>query len=80
MEAGFIVALVLGVVIGVVIGMFIRRSDGDTDSLNGTLNVSYNELYDGYDLFLNLQVPVEDIVNQKRVKFDVNVMRPYSPK
>ena len=80
MEAGFIVPLGIAVLFGIVIGVRIKKSDPNTDDPNGVLNVAYNESYGGYDLFLNLQMPVEDVMNRKQVTFHVNVIRTNSQK
>lgn len=80
MEAGFIASLVLIFAIGIVVGMRVTKNNRRPDDPKGVLNVAYNESYGDYDLFLNLQVPVEDIVTQKCVIFHVNVIRPNSQK
>ena len=80
MEAGFIVALVLTLAIGVMIGMIVKKPKHELDDPKGVLNVAYNESYGGYDLFLNLQVPIEDIVTQRSIVFHVNTIRPNSQK
>lgn len=80
MEAGFIALIALAVTLGIVIGMHIKKTDKTPDSFQGVLNVSYDPRYGSPDLFLNLQVPVEEVISRKHVAFYVNVIHPNSQK
>lgn len=78
MEAGFIALMILTTIISIVAGIHIekarakRRAD---KNVQGVLNVIYDELESTPQLFLQLVVPVEDVVSQKQTTFDVNVIR-----
>lgn len=80
MEAGFIVAVALAAIVGVSVGITIERFRHKNEHSRGILNVAYSDLYSQPDLFLTLQVPVEDVVAQKHVRFDVNILRSNSQK
>lgn len=83
MESGFIVLLVMVAVVGIVIGVTTERIRGqakESELSQGVLNVDYSEPENGPYLFLQLVVPIEDVIGRKHVTFDVNVLRDISHK
>lgn len=78
MEAGFIALMVLTAIVSIVVGIHIekarvkRRND---KNVQGVLNVICDDPESTPQLFLQLIVPVEDVVSQKQTSFDVNVIR-----
>lgn len=82
MEAGFIALIVaFAVSIGIAIGRFLFKTPGNGEQKSrGVLNVNYSDLFDDPELFLVLRVPVEDIVSQKQILLDVNVIQQNSQK
>lgn len=76
MEAGFISAFVVGIIIGIAIGVFIGKMIASRPSrTHGILNVDCSDLEDGPYLFLELNVPINEVVSQKQTIFDVNVTK-----
>jgi len=83
METGFIIAVV---VLCVVVGVFAvclivgkgKSNATKNDDVTGTLNVVLDDA--GPGLFVALSIPIEEIINQKRVTFDVNVIQQNSRK
>lgn len=77
MEAGFL-ALLIAISIGfMILGITIeklRSKRRPKEKSQGILNVICNDLEDGPHLFLELTVPIEDVIGKKSVTFDVNVM------
>lgn len=83
MESGFIVLLIMVAVVGIVIGVITERIRGqvkESELSHGVLNVDYSEPENGPYLFLQLVVPIEDVIGRKHVTFDVNVLRDISHK
>lgn len=80
MEAGFILLLIVAIVVGVAVGMFIgralvkRRYERETEHTQGILNVDCGDPEFEPSLYLNLNVPIADVVSRKHVMFSVNVM------
>ena len=78
METGFIALMLLTAIISIVAGVHIekarakRRKD---KNVQGVLNVICDDPESTPQLFLQLIVPVEDVVSQKQTTFDVNVIR-----
>ena len=78
MEAGFIALLILTTIISIVAGIYIekvrakRRND---KNVQGVLNIICDNPESAPQLFLQLIVPVEDVVRQKQTTFDVNVIQ-----
>ena len=78
MEAGFVALLVLTAIICIVVGIHIEKARTrrrNEKSVQGVLNVICDEHEGMPQLFLQLIVPVEDVINQKQTTFDVNVIR-----
>ena len=81
METGLII---LAIVVAVAIATISYTIGADrkvkTDMSKGVLHVTYAN--NGYEpgMFLTLDVPVEDVISQKRVVLDVNVIRENSQK
>ena len=69
--------------VGIAIGMLIGRrhyKNDKTKEPQGILNVDYSDPEDGPYLFLELKVPIADVVSTKQVLFDVNVTHCISQK
>lgn len=79
MEAGIIIAT--SVLIGViVINIFVYVVLNKRNVSQGILNVDCSDPEDGPYLFLELKVPVSDIVSRKQVIFDVSMKNYVSQK
>ena len=80
METGFVILLcVLTLTIGVAIGWLTARRIKNSDQTLGFLYV-IDGAPEGQDLFLTPTVPSSVIASQKRVIFDVDVIRQNSQK
>lgn len=78
MEAGFIVFAVLVALAGIVIGIHIEKmrvKRKNDQAVQGVLNVICDESEPMPQLFLQLIVPVEDVMKQKQTTLDVNIIR-----
>ena len=73
MELGIIAAIVAATVFGGVITFIVVNYREKTKPSQGTLNVDFSDPIDGPHLFLELKVPISDIVMKKRVVFNVNI-------
>ena len=80
MEAGFVVTMtIVGLVVGVSIGIFIGLKKKSMTDSQGFLYVD-SSAPAGQGLFLEQLVPTADIASQKRVVFDVIVIKRNSQK
>ena len=69
------ITLVLAVLaIGVAIGMLIGRKYYISESSQGILNVDCSNAANGPYLYLDLNVPIAEVVDQKQVLFEVRVL------
>ena len=78
MEAGFIVFVVLIALACVVVGVHIEKmrvKRKNDRAVQGVLNVICDESGGMPQLFLQLVVPVEDVMSKKQTIFDVNIIR-----
>ena len=78
MEAGFIVLIALTAIISIVAGIHIEKARAkrrNDRAVQGVLNIICDNSESSPQLFLQLIVPIEDVVEQKRTMFDVNVIR-----
>lgn len=78
MGAGFISLIVLTAIISIVAGIHIEKARAkrrNDDRVQGVLNVICEESESAPQLFLQLIVPVEDVMSKKQTTFDVNVIR-----
>ena len=80
MEAGFIALVILVAVICFAVGIHIGKRSAKHQEVQGVLNIDCGESDASPYLFLQLEVPIEDIVNRKQALFDVNVFRSNSQK
>lgn len=80
MEAGFIMFVILTAIICTVVGIHIGKKKAIRQDIQGVLNVDYDYLEGNPYLFLQLEVPIEEIVSRKQAVFDVNVIRCNSQK
>ena len=77
MEAGFVALIVLTAIISIVAGIHIERARvkrRDAQDVQGVLNVICDDTEGSPQLFLQLIVPVEDVMSQQQTTFDVNVI------
>lgn len=78
MEAGFVLIVcftaVFGIVVGVLGTMTVMNAKKSSNT-HGILNVDCSDPADGTYLYLNLSVPIVEIADQKRVTFDVHIIR-----
>jgi hypothetical protein len=77
MESGFVAFILLAVAAGIVIGICIARLCKSTQT-HGIIHADYSDREDGPHLFLELKVPVSEIVSRKRVVFNVDKTMFYS--
>ena len=78
MEAGFIVMIVVTAIISIVAGIHIEKTLAkrrDVQGIQGVLNVICNDSEHEPQLFLQLIVPIEDVIGREQTTFDVNVIR-----
>ena len=75
MEAGFVVALILTAIICTVVGIHIGKRKAIHRDVQGVLNVDCGDPEGSPYLFLQLEVPIEEIVNLKQATFVVNVLK-----
>lgn len=78
MEAGFIVFAALVAIIGIVLGVHIEKfrvRHKNDQAVQGVLNVLCDDTGSSPQLFLQLIVPVEDVMSQKQTTFDVKVIK-----
>ena len=76
MDWGFTL-LFVALVVGIISGVFIEKTCYKIDRIKesqGVLNVNCIDPEDGPYLFLELTVPVEDVIGKKSVTFEVNVI------
>lgn len=76
MEAGFIIlAAALASAVGVVIGVVIGRSSVHKDRTKGVLYVYYDSDNNKQSLLLEPGATLDDIASEKRVMFNVMVIK-----
>ena len=82
MEAGFVIMAIVLIVIAVVgLYLFINgKLKTKPKDIHGMLNIVYDEFSKDPQLMLALYDPVEEVVGQKQVLFEVNVIRQNSQK
>ena len=79
MESGLIiVAAIIGCVCGIAIGIVFTRLWVVKSKTQGTIHVDSSDPTDGPYLFLELKVPVEEIVSSKRATLAVDTTQFYS--
>lgn len=82
MEAGFVALFIVVIVVCIALGVFIERYRSKRlhdQTIQGDLNVYYDQEY-GHQLYLQINVPVESIIDQKQVTFNVRAFRDNSQK
>ena len=75
MEAGFIALLFLTAIFCTVVGVHIGKKKTNRQDIKGVLNVDCGDPEGTPYLFLQLEVPIEDVVNLKQATFVVNVLK-----
>lgn len=73
METG-IIALIVGFLIGLPLGYY-RAKKRNTSGLQGVLNVDCRDANLTPGLWLQLDVPIEDVTSQEQATFIVKVLR-----
>lgn len=79
METGSII-ITLAIIIGLLVLALIVYSGKKPKESQGILNVDHSDPIDGPYLFLELKVPVADVISRKQVIFDVCVKQYVSHK
>lgn len=67
------VALLVGITIGVIVEKK-RREAVDRERSHGILNVDCSDPADGPYLYLDLNVPIAEVADQKQVVFEVRIL------
>ncbi len=75
MEAGFIALVLLTAIICTVVGIHIGRKKAIRRDVQGILNVDCSDPEGNPYLFLQLTVPMEDVVIREQATFVVNVLK-----
>jgi hypothetical protein len=76
MEAGFVALfVVVAILVGIFIGVFFERKRKIDMIKRGTIYAYRVDENSPWSLMLEYDVPIDDIASQKRVLFDVSVVR-----
>lgn len=75
MEAGFVALVILTAIICIVVGMHIGKKQMIRRDVQGVLNVDCGEPEGNPYLFLQLEVPIEDVIGRKQATFIVRVLK-----
>jgi hypothetical protein len=75
MEAGFVVIILLTAIIFTMVGMYIGKRKASRQNVQGILNVDCRDPESSPYLFLQLEVPVEDVIGKQQIVFDVHTIR-----
>lgn len=75
MEAGFVALVILTAIISTVVGIHIGKRKAIRRDVQGVLNVDCGDPEGNPYLFLQLDVPIEDIVSLKQATFVVHVLK-----
>ena len=75
MEAGFIALIVVTTIIGIVVGIRIERRRTNRTEIKGDIYVYHDKSSKDPSLLLDCSVPIHDIASQKRVLFNVVVIK-----
>lgn len=79
METGLIImSIILIVAIGGLVYVLATKDGGESDIPKGALHINYNSA--NYEMFLTLDVPVEEVISKKKITLRVNVIRENSHK
>jgi predicted nucleic acid-binding protein len=73
MEAGFIVLMIVACVIAILAVVHIVNITSQSRKTHGVLIVDCSDPDDGPYLFLELKVPISDVISRKQVTLDVNI-------
>lgn len=73
METGFIVLMIVACISVVPIIIYIVKTTPRSRASHGVLIVECSDPDDGPYLFLELKVPIADVVSRKQVTLDVNI-------
>lgn len=75
MEAGFVALVILTAIICTTLGIHIGKKKATRRDVQGVLNVDCGDPEGNPYLFLQLEVPIEDVVNLKKATFVVHVLK-----
>lgn len=75
MEAGFIALVILTAIVCTVVGIHIGKKKAIRRDVQGVLNVDCGDPEGSPYLFLQLDVPIEEVVNLKQATFVVHVLK-----
>ena len=80
MEAGIILIILVTIICVIAASIVIYNAVNRRKKPQGVLNVDYSDPIDGPYLFLELKVPIADVVSKKQVVFDVSMTNYVSQK
>lgn len=75
MEVGFIALVVLTAIVCTVVGIHIGKRKAVRRNVQGVLNVDCGDPESSPYLFLQLEVPIEEVVTLKQATFVVHVLK-----
>ena len=75
MEAGFITLVILTAVVCMLVGIHIGKRKAVRRDVQGVLNIDGSDPESNPYLYLQLEVPIEEVVNLKTASFVVNVLK-----
>lgn len=75
MEAGFVALLILTAIVCTVVGIHIGKKKRVRQDVKGVLNVDCSDPESIPYLFLQLEVPIEDVIELDKATFVVRVLK-----
>lgn len=75
MEAGFIALTILMAIICMVVGIHIGKRKVARQDVQGVLNIDCSDPEGNPYLFLQLEVPIEDVLSLKQATFVVRLLK-----
>lgn len=75
MEAGFVTLVILTAIICTVLGIHIGKRKAARQGVQGVLNIDCGDPEGNPYLFLQLEVPIEDVLSLKQAIFDVRLLK-----
>ena len=75
MEAGFIALAILTAIVCIMVSIHIGKRKSNRQGVQGVLNIDCGDPEGNPYLFLQLEVPIEEVVNLKQASFVVHVLK-----
>lgn len=75
MEAGFVALVFLTAIVCMIVGVHIGKRKAVRQDIQGVLNVDCGDPESNPYLFLQLEVPIEDVLSLKQATFVVRVLK-----